>query len=73
MIFFRFSKNSVFWVFLVHPTVVSVLLSTSVEGCFVSGMRDFSLLLFLREGSKKNSKCKLFQKGGGGTPKFTFS
>ena len=27
MIFFRFSKKIGFWVFLVHPTVVSVLLS----------------------------------------------
>ena len=39
--FFRFSKNLGFWVFLVHPTVVSVLLSASVERCFVSRMRDF--------------------------------
>ena len=30
-----------FWVFLVHPTVESVLLSASVERCFVSRMRDF--------------------------------
>ena len=30
-----------FWVFLVHPTVVSVLLSASVERFFVSRMRDF--------------------------------
>ena len=29
-----------FWVILVHPTVVSVLLSASVERCFVSRMRD---------------------------------
>ena len=42
--FFRFSKNLGFWVFLVHPTVVSVLLSASVERCFVSRMRDFSQL-----------------------------
>ena len=28
-------------VFLVHPTVVSVLLSALVERCFVSRMRDF--------------------------------
>ena len=28
--FFRFSKKLGFWVFLVHPTVVSVLLSASV-------------------------------------------
>ena len=31
----------VFWVFLVHPNMVSVLLSASVERCFVSRMRDF--------------------------------
>ncbi len=30
-----------FWVFLVHPTVVLVLLSASVKRCFVSRMRDF--------------------------------
>ena len=30
-----------FGVFLVHPTVVSVLLSASVERCFVSRRRDF--------------------------------
>ena len=41
--FFLFSKNSGFRVFLVHPTVVSVLLSASVERCFVSPMRDFCL------------------------------
>ena len=28
--FFHFSKKMGFWVFLVHPTVVSVLLSASV-------------------------------------------
>ena len=39
--FFCFSKKLGFWVFSVHPTVVSVLLSTSVERCFVSRMRDF--------------------------------
>ena len=33
-----------FGVFLVHPTVVSVLLSASVERCFVSRMRDFSFM-----------------------------
>ena len=31
-----------FWVFLVHPPMASVLLSPSVERCFVSRMRDFS-------------------------------
>ena len=39
--FFRFSKNLGFWVFLVYPTVVLVLLSALVERCFVSCMRDF--------------------------------
>ena len=29
------------WVFLDHPTVVSVVLSASVERCFVSRIRDF--------------------------------
>ena len=38
-----------FWVFLVHPTVVSVLLSASVERCFVSRVRDFFLEGFLRK------------------------
>ena len=42
MIFSVFQKKLGFWVFLVHPTVVSVLLSASVERCFVSCMRDFS-------------------------------
>ena len=40
MIFFVKKKEG-FWVFLVHPTVVLVLLSASVERCFVSRMRDF--------------------------------
>ena len=39
--FFRFSKKWGFWVFLVHPPMASVLLSASVERCFVSRMRDF--------------------------------
>ena len=39
--FFPFSKKFGFWVFLAHPTVVSVLLSALVERCFVSRMRDF--------------------------------
>ena len=30
-------------VFLVHPPMASVLLSASVERCFVSRMRDFSI------------------------------
>ena len=41
--FFHFSKKFGFRVFLVHPTVVLVLLSASVERCFVSRMRDFLL------------------------------
>ena len=36
-----FLKKLGLWVFLVHPTVVSVLLSASVERCFVSRMQDF--------------------------------
>ena len=36
-----------FGVFLVHPTVVSVLLSASVERCFVSRMRYFLWYLSL--------------------------
>ena len=39
--FFFSVKKLGFWVFLVHPTVVSVLLSASVKRCFVSRMRDF--------------------------------
>ena len=39
--FFRFSKKSGFGVFLVQPTMVLVLLSASVERCFVSRMQDF--------------------------------
>ena len=39
--FFHFSKKSDFGVFLVHPPMASVLLSASVERCFVSRMRDF--------------------------------
>ena len=37
--FYCFSKKSYFWIFLVHP-MASVLLSPSVERCFVSRMRD---------------------------------
>ena len=47
MIFFCFSKIFGFGVFLVHPTVVSVLLSASVERFFVSCMRDFFYIFFL--------------------------
>ena len=41
---FPFFKKMGFWVFLVHPTVVSVLLSASVERCFVSSMQDFYII-----------------------------
>ena len=41
--FFRFSKRLGFLVFLVHPTVVLVLLSALLERCFVFRMRDFCL------------------------------
>ena len=40
-------KEMGFWVFLVHPIVVSVLLSASVERCFVSRMRDFLTVLII--------------------------
>ena len=43
VIFFRLSKKSGFWVVLVHPSMASVILSASVERCFVSPMRDFFL------------------------------
>ena len=33
-----------FWVFLDHPPMASVLLSASVERCFVSRMRDFYIV-----------------------------
>ena len=45
--FFHFSKKSGFGVFLVHPTVVSVLLSASVERCFDSRMQDFKIPFFI--------------------------
>ena len=41
MIFSVFQQKSGFGVFLVHPPMASVLLSASVEICFVSRMRDF--------------------------------
>ena len=56
--FFRFSKKLGFGVFLVHPPMASVLLSASVEKCFVSRMRDFfkwchcSLILGIRSLTK---------------------
>ena len=49
--FFPFSLNSGFWVFLVQPTVVSVLLSASVARCFVSHMRDFFRIVMYRFGN----------------------
>ena len=49
MIFFSpiFKKKSGFWVFSVHPAVVSVLLSASVKICFVSHMRNLFLKIIL--------------------------
>ena len=52
--FFRFSKKLGFGVFLVHPPMASVLLSASVERCFVSRMRDF---LFLNNDSYRHNKA----------------
>ena len=46
MIFFCFSKQSGFGAFLVHPTVVLVLLSAAVKRCFVSRMRDFFIACY---------------------------
>ena len=46
MIFLIFPKKLGFLVFLVHTTMVSVLLSASVERCFVSRMQDFFLAIF---------------------------
>ena len=43
--FFHFSKNLGFWVLLVHPTVVLVLLSSSVERCFVSSKFLMDIIL----------------------------
>ena len=40
-------KKSGFWVFLVHPSMASVLLSALVERCFVSLMRDFYSTLYV--------------------------
>ena len=63
--FFSFSKKFGFRVFLVHPTVVSVLLSASVERCLVSRMRDF---FYTREATYSQSlkpfilKCYCFLK-----------
>ena len=41
--FLCFSKKLGFGAFLVHPTMVSVLLSASVERYLVSRMRDFKM------------------------------
>ena len=46
VIFSVCQKKMVFWVFLDHPPMASVLLSASVERCFVSRMRDFFPLSF---------------------------
>ena len=42
--FFCFKKMG-FGVFLVHPNMVSVLLSAWVERCFVSRRRDLKVLI----------------------------
>ena len=66
--FFLFSKKLGFWVFLVHPTVVSVLLSASVERCFVSCIRDFYRMKAFAQalGSGWGSEYKSRGGGGGG-------
>ena len=60
MIFSFFSKKLGFWVFLVHPTVVSVLLSASVERCFVSRMWDFYFKFYPRLISSVARSCLYF-------------
>ena len=66
LIFFRFSKKSDFGVFLVLPTMVSVLLSASVKRCFVSRMRDFKKIKLEKNKGQSFSgflrKTKLFRK-----------
>ena len=53
-----------FGVFLVHPPMASVLLSASVERCFVSRMRDFYSTIWTNYLSKRFSLplalCGLF-------------
>ena len=66
--FFLFSKKLGFWVFLIQPIVVLVLLSASVERCFVSRMRDFLLL----DSLQRVFNLGKMSKGGGlglGVPK----
>ena len=46
--FFQFSKKIDFGVFLVHPPMASVLLSASVERCFVSRMQDFLKIIMTK-------------------------
>ena len=48
MTFSRFSKKLGFGAFLFHPPMAFVLLSASVERCFVSRMRDFFYYMNLR-------------------------
>ena len=57
--FFLFSKNLGFRLFLVHPTVVSVLLSASVERCFVSRMRDFFKVTFIKYSIGQHFYCNI--------------
>ena len=61
MIFSVFQKNWVlFGVFLVQPPMASVLLSALVERCFISRMRDFLNIVYLRKntiGEFKTGQC----------------
>ena len=58
----RFSINLGFWVSLVNPTQVLVLLSKLVERCFVSRMWDFKITLLINKLWK--CKVKYWQKSG---------
>ena len=62
MIFSVFQKKSELWVLSVHPTVVLMLLSASVERCFVSHMRDIfrKLIYFIFLIRKKSLKKNIF-------------
>ena len=63
--FVRFSINSGFGVFFVHPTVVSVLLSSWIKRCFFSRMQDF--LLINRHDNVKSifhNKSTIFSRSG---------
>ena len=60
--FFHFSKKLGFGVFLVHPPMASVLLSASVERCFVSRERDFLIKSFkIYEYTELRVRCLYYQ------------